>query len=374
MRTRLKSVWHTFNEERGAAFLIILILLMLGGLVLPPLLGLIGTGLATGRMYENRAYELYAADAGVMDAIWLLQSLETPEKIEAIFSGGKYTYTLPEEVNSKAVEYEIIMDGAGYVIKSTATGLNGSSTTIETRVQYPQELDLLYFAAASLDGDLDIKADVGVEENWVNIYANGDIYMRGNSQVYGNAYYTDGHGIKALPPSGEFYGEPIESPVLRLAESAIPAIPEDTVGDLVIDNSRELGPVYVQGNLTITGQALVELTGTVWVTGQIVIDAGSGVQGTRDDGELYFLISDYNGTGRAIEVAGNIPGGYDYKVEAVLYAPDGHIYVAGSAGVNGSAIGKSVEVLGGSNLSNPLPFEEVPVGYYPMKANYWKIY
>ena len=81
MRNRLKYALRTFNNgEKGVVLIIVLILLLLTGIMIPPLMGLIGTSLVTGKMYENSSYELYAADAGVMDATWFLQGLKQPGK------------------------------------------------------------------------------------------------------------------------------------------------------------------------------------------------------------------------------------------------------------------------------------------------------
>ena len=60
-------------EEKGAAMVLAVILLVVGGLILTPLLGLMTTGLATGQVYEERMYGLYAADAGVEHALSLLK-------------------------------------------------------------------------------------------------------------------------------------------------------------------------------------------------------------------------------------------------------------------------------------------------------------
>jgi len=53
--------------------ILVLILLVVGGLILTPLLGLMSTGLLAGRVYERKMEDYYAADAGVEDAIWRIQ-------------------------------------------------------------------------------------------------------------------------------------------------------------------------------------------------------------------------------------------------------------------------------------------------------------
>ena len=63
------------KDEKGAGVLaLVLVLLVVGGLVLTPLLGLMSTGLMAGQAYERHTDRLYAADAGVEDAIWKIQT------------------------------------------------------------------------------------------------------------------------------------------------------------------------------------------------------------------------------------------------------------------------------------------------------------
>jgi len=68
----------TFNkgairDEKGQVLILALVLLFVGGLILTPLLGLMSTGLLAGQVYEKKMDELYAADAGIEDALWKIQ-------------------------------------------------------------------------------------------------------------------------------------------------------------------------------------------------------------------------------------------------------------------------------------------------------------
>ncbi|MFC2018139.1 hypothetical protein ACFLTQ_02420 [Chloroflexota bacterium] len=446
MRNKMRSVLKTFNNgERGMILHIVMIMLLLVGLMIPPLMSLISTSLVTGQMYENNSYELYAADAGVMDATWFLQELhggleglKDPEKtleqqeqiegaitnlfskydpditqeqidtaIASLFSEeGTYTYgyTLPEEINGKTVTIEIVRDGYLYIITSTATGIDGSTTTVETRVQFPPPPPPIMMAAGALNGNLKINADVGTEDEWVSIYANGDIEMIGSGQIYGDAYYTAGHTVTP-PTAGAFHGRAIETVELDLVKGVLPNRPTTIVGSVTIDEpgEYELGPVYILGNLMISGDdtlesVMVELKGTVWVSGKIQINDDAVVYGTYDEGDIplgmseaeasylyskyeigdpYFMVSDHAGNGNGISVNGNTPpvsqSGHEHKINAIMYAPDGDIYVGGNAKIKGSVVGKSVTILGDSELTFPLPFEPVEPVYQPMMFNYWKV-
>jgi hypothetical protein len=57
------------RDEKGQTLALALILLAVGGLIAASLLGYMGTGLFAGQVYERKMAELYAADAGVEDAL-----------------------------------------------------------------------------------------------------------------------------------------------------------------------------------------------------------------------------------------------------------------------------------------------------------------
>jgi len=63
------AVRRLIRDEKGAALVLVLILLLISGLIIGPLLSYMGTGLITGEVYEGRTHELYAA---VMAKAWML--------------------------------------------------------------------------------------------------------------------------------------------------------------------------------------------------------------------------------------------------------------------------------------------------------------
>ena len=67
------SLLRAKREQAGQAFVIVLILMLLGGLIIAPLLAFMGTGLKSGQVFEKKTTELYAADAGIEDGIWQVQ-------------------------------------------------------------------------------------------------------------------------------------------------------------------------------------------------------------------------------------------------------------------------------------------------------------
>jgi len=104
------AVRRLIREEKGQALVLVLILLLVGGLVIAPLLDFMGTGLKVGKeVYENKMYEIYAADAGVEDGLWQIKYDRLPD-----FAGydeydysTEWQYSLNKSVNDYSVNVTI---------------------------------------------------------------------------------------------------------------------------------------------------------------------------------------------------------------------------------------------------------------------------
>jgi len=68
--TMKKTLNKLIGNEQGQALIFALIMLAVGGLIVVPLLFFMNTGLSAGQIYEQKMEGLYAADAGVEDALW----------------------------------------------------------------------------------------------------------------------------------------------------------------------------------------------------------------------------------------------------------------------------------------------------------------
>jgi len=84
------------KSESGQALPIVLVLLLLGGLLIAPSLSYASTSLNVGQIVEKNVKGLYAADAGVEDALWRLENALPPSSYPDI-------YLLPENVNQMPV-------------------------------------------------------------------------------------------------------------------------------------------------------------------------------------------------------------------------------------------------------------------------------
>jgi len=156
------------REQRGYVYILVLLFLVLGGLMIAPLLDFMGTGLGSGReVFEPKTDELYAADAGIDDAIWQIkyENISSPQSPVAGYNEYDYntewSYDLTDPVNDESVSVTIknewIPDIAGVdpsdpgfpalaegIIDAGKLRVNGSATVASEyriRIDYDRQED-----------------------------------------------------------------------------------------------------------------------------------------------------------------------------------------------------------------------------------------
>ena len=240
------------RDEKGQALVLVLILLLVSGLIIAPLLAYMGSGLIAGRVYEKRTAELYAADAGVEDAVWKIQHQAAGVwNLTKCYPSTNYTIT---NVNGKNVTVTItylinepVYPTYHYRVVSTATG-DGSGTQIEAYI-------------ASVYGDYSgITNHVITSQNEIDL--KGEVYYPEGSEPV--EYY--GGDWPTAEELAQFYWQYVEDGTHYYSDTEI-----DLAG---VD--RELGPLYVEGALTIENskspEATLTLTGTIFITGDTTIE------------------------------------------------------------------------------------------------------
>lgn len=100
----MKLIKEINKKESGQAFILVLILLLVGALMIGPLLGFMGTGLVAGQTYEERVAEVYAADAGVEDAIYKIMNHDPSLPADETDS---ITYQLTDPINGETVDVTV---------------------------------------------------------------------------------------------------------------------------------------------------------------------------------------------------------------------------------------------------------------------------
>ena len=73
-----RTLRKIIKGQKGQALPVVLILLVIGGLPIALCLGYASTSLKVGQMHEERMAELYAADAGIEDAVWKIKNHQIP--------------------------------------------------------------------------------------------------------------------------------------------------------------------------------------------------------------------------------------------------------------------------------------------------------
>ena len=281
------TVKRLIRDEKGAALAMALILLLIGGLITAPLLSYMGTGLLAGGVYEARTAELYAVDAGVEDAVWKVQNGDGYLPCSPGSPPRNYTIT---DINGKNVDITItsvaLYQGIGnltgtYRVESTTTG-DGSGTQIEA-----------YIEGVNIYGDYgDILGQVLTCQEEIVLKPGTEVYPpegeQGPSENYTDPWPTAEELI-------DFYLDDVEDGT---------HYDSDTVIDLAgID--MELGPLYVEGELTIHNSsdtpATLTLTGTIYSTGVTLICYGTSQNKpmTLDlNDQTIFAASDSTGSGQ----------------------------------------------------------------------------
>jgi hypothetical protein len=271
---------RAIRDQRGQAMVLAVILLLVGGLIVSSLLAYMGNGLLNGRVYERRTAELYAADAGVEDAVWRIQNPDEAGYLPCSPSSPPRTYTITD-INGKSVEVSIEYVGDGtYRITSIATADGGggtaaidSSTTVEAylSVSYLDFSDLLDNAIVS-------NSTITVQPGNV---INGDVWLPDSGDLTNrgtiNGDVKDSNNITITWPTYEqlspYYLEDVEG-------APDPGSSYDINGQ-----TKTEGPWYRNGSLSIdnTGDpATLILGGTIYVTDNLQFQQSGSHEYTID--------------------------------------------------------------------------------------------
>jgi hypothetical protein len=263
MKLNVKTVIKTaISDEKGAGVLVlVLILLVVGGLILTPLLGLMSTGLVSGQVYEKKTDELYAADAGVEDAIWQIQN-DVPDSYP-------YEYPEPLVVNDKSVNVTIFRQDLDptcgeelrYQITSTATSEVGSNTKVDAHLSVSY-LDL----SAFLDNAIVSNSTITIQPGNV---VNGDVWLPDRDDLTNkgsiDGTVKDSNNMTVTWPTYEQFS----SWYLALAGGEGATDPGPWI-DVKYDQT--IGPCYREGSLEVdnTGdEATLVLEGTAYIAGDL---------------------------------------------------------------------------------------------------------
>jgi hypothetical protein len=307
------AVKRLIEGERGQALILALILLLVGGLITAPLVAFAGNGVLNGEVYEGRTAELYAADAGVENALWKIQHGEI-----ALCPGNPtHKYSIPD-MNDNSVDISVTsihgFEGATnltglYRIESTATG-DAGATGIEA-----------YIVAVNKYGDYgDLLGQVLTSQDEITLMPGTEVCPSEGEHAPAE-YYAD-----AWPTAeelNEFYLEDVQDGTHYYSDTVIDIAGMDT----------ELGPLYVDGELTIKNSsgtpATLTLTGSIYSTGDTQI--AYGTSGNKPmtlnlNGQTIFVASDSTGSGQEALKVGDkctlVGSGSVIAIGDIYFKPD----------------------------------------------------
>jgi len=297
---------------------------------------------------------------------WVTVSLPTTP----ILTAGNTYWIVIDASNSSSKYYIIGANDNGYASGVSRIGKYGGTWTSNT----PSTLDA-YFEiylggqASSITG-----GTIGTTEDdlaWA--------HEVNDTTVSGDIYCAIGSGNNKACDTSRPDPDPQDLP---LSDGNIQDFKNDAVaggtteGDLSINSNIEMGPVKINGNLSITGGAELTLTGTIWVTGNISLTGGAIIRlassyGTNDgviitDGYVSLSgNSEFYGSGE--------PGSYPFLVTTSscpddascggnnaisfgggsgtvgLVAQNGTIHITGGSALK-AVVAKTIEMSGGAEL------------------------
>jgi hypothetical protein len=292
------------NGEKGYVLIAALLVLVVVGLISGPLLSYMVSGLTAGHVFEASAAQLYGADAGAQDAIWNIQNGI------GLCAGSPTAHYTISDVNGQTVDVTITyQDGPIYHIESTVAG-DGSGTKIDT-----------YVMGTPVAGNFS-----GIAENVIT--------SLGEISTYGQVVID--------PPEGEDHGPTDNYPgAWPTAEELCSWYWYDVrygtqyYSDTTIDLNgvdQSIGPLYVDGTLTIKNSsstpATLTLTGTIYVTGDTLIGTTGKDFTLNLNGNTIFVASPTAGAQKALNIGGQCTmegSGSLIAVGDTYFAPDGDI-------------------------------------------------
>jgi len=292
------------REKKGFAALLAVILVLVVMLAIGISLTVLSLGeyrISRNTIKSSQAY--YSAEAGIEDALLRLKkkmdwsssyTLKVGEgsavtTISDII-GGSRTITSEGDVSNRIRKVQVV-----YEISSQETSFYYGAQVGKGGIQMENKAKIEgnVFSNGSIIGTSkqEITGSVIVATNGnkieqLDIGGDAKVYTCENSEIEGGLTYVSGGKVINCNVAGSIESQPDEIPPkdLPISESTIDQWKKDaesggTIGDYTLSGNQEgaLGPKKIEGRLTVQNNAKLKVTGTIWVTGEIVIKNNSQV-------------------------------------------------------------------------------------------------
>jgi hypothetical protein len=283
------------KRQEGQVLLLLLIIFAFCSLCVVPILSFMATGVITARDAGLHTQEIYAAEAGVRDAIWKIQRAAPGLPKQQSDPPLSWNMTVEDKPLNPTLNYGVHydvyyvepigpLDPPIYRVQSVANPNTGHPSRI--------------------DSDVEIKPTGGLDLSAFTRYAltsPGTISTKTSDTINGDVWIQSSGNYTGAPPTGSITvapvtGWPTESLLETYFSYQVDKSSPYSSGTINVSQPGQSGPLYAHGysneNYTITG--------TYNLTGVIYVDCGSS-------GRLYFDQNAHiNLNGYSIFVTGNI--------------------------------------------------------------------
>ncbi len=360
------------NQEKGAALLLGLIIILTSSLFIGAGLSFLTlNSIANAQSKVKSIKSYYISEAGIEDALLrlkngmqipssiILTSDDSSATIEISDSiGGSRTITSQgnsdNRIRKLAVTYSITSDKVDFFYGAQVGEggvLMGNNSKIEGNV----------FSNGSISGNGEITDTVTVASNGntiedISVGGNAYAYSCNNADIEGTLYSVSGGTIQNCDYDNiEILDNEIEPEEMPISEEQINEWKDEATaggtisGDYTISGSESLGPIKITGNLNISISALLNITGLVYVQGDIILDNkaklqldssfdllsgiiisdgkikiknNASTQGSGKQGSFLMLLSTNNSidlNNPAIDLYNNAEGAIFYASHGVIY-------------------------------------------------------
>ncbi|HUU45450.1 MAG TPA: pilus assembly PilX N-terminal domain-containing protein [Acidobacteriota bacterium] len=354
------------GNERGAAMLIALGILMMIGLIGAAVVQTSSTDMGIAENYQHDLRSFYAAEAGVEHTYGVLRDTVGWRDgfTDQSFAGGSYTVTLVDSAVVGALEDTIIV---------TSTGMySGAMSMVEVKLAHARPFQWAAFAkdymmlcgntyTDSYDSDSGTYAGTMRLEDG-NVGSNGLIDICGSADINGDAGTSEPGGLD-IRGAADVSGD---------TTTGAPVHIFDPVSQSAVNDARNnsMAPAGLSGSFTYNGgtrnlrltpgntmtmAAGIYYFNDVTVNGTINLVPGAQV-------EVYIVgdikmqaFASVNMSGNPIDmiiygVGPDIQFAAGAEITCVLYAPDVDIHLTGGCDFYGAFIGNVAHDAGGSNF------------------------
>lgn len=259
------------SKPKKGQVLIMMVLIIFGvsSLVMIPLLNFMSTGVITNKKEGQNTQEVYAAEAGVRDAIW---------KIQRVVPG------LPKTQSDLALIYAISGGVNGKTVNVTISWIDSVTYRVHSVAANPSTGHI-----GSIDSDIQIGNTGGIDLSAFTKFAltsPGTITTKNNDVINGDVWVPSLNSYSGVAPSGTInvapvIGWPTALQLETYFSSQVDMTAPYSANTINISQSVQSGPLYVftagspTKTYTITGTG--QLNGSLYVIGNVSFDQNTNI-------------------------------------------------------------------------------------------------